>query len=125
MLHLLPWLAIAILLSGCSLHKQQLQPYAGQWVLQQDGKNLAVLNTQVQHGRLMGTLEVPQHFTESGDGRFTDVGTPVQRKPLRSLSSKEPVVLAIGKPGNIDNAPRAIGRGSQHLSGAFPNSFRA
>lgn len=116
-------IALVALLSGCSLRNRQLRPYAGQWIMQKDGKNLAVLTTRVRHGRLVGTLESPKHLTEGDDGDFSDISPPIRRQPLHSIPGEKAVVLAIGMPGDADNAPLRLGANHDIYLAMFPVHF--
>jgi hypothetical protein len=102
--HLTLALAIAPL-CGC-LHSAKLKPFAGQWVLRQSDKNLMVLQTSVQHGRLSGVLISPNHFTELPSGVFTNITPPIEQKPVHGNKFRNgSLELSVGIKPDRDRLP--------------------
>jgi hypothetical protein len=90
-------IALMIALSGC-MHHREIKPYSGDWVMQAAARNFAVLHTHVHHGRLTGTIEMPQHFTESApSGTLSGIYSPIITKPVCGTWNKGSVDLLMDR----------------------------
>jgi hypothetical protein len=87
------------------VRQARLKPYAGQWVLRSAGKEMMVLNTSVQGGRITGTLAAPKHSTENNDGSFDGVKLPVETRPVTGRWTRGSVELMVGKEPDRDRMP--------------------
>lgn len=93
----MPTLAVAVCLmnSGCA----SLRPYAGQWVMKSDGRNLLVLRTNVKHRSLVGEITTPIHFEEDAAGVFHGVSKPIQTFVITGEREANGVRLAVEENG--------------------------
>lgn len=107
LLFALLYCAVCLSLSGC-VRQARLKPYAGQWVLRSSGKDMMVLNTSVQGGRIAGTLTAPEHFTENNDSSFDGMSLQVETRPVTGRWKKGLVELTVGKRPDQDKMPMTL-----------------
>jgi hypothetical protein len=91
--------------------------------MRQDGKNLAVLNTRVHHGGLLGTMDLPGHLTERSNGEFENTAPPSQRQAVHAVRDGTAVVFTIGNPGEADRAMARLGADHDLFLAVFPVQF--
>lgn len=105
---------LSLSLTGC-IHPQKLQPYVGEWVLNNHGRELVELRIKGHRGGVVGTLTAPKHLTEGPNGGFSGIAVSRVTKPLSGSWGSNKVVIMVGQKHDRTKMTMVL-RNSNHLS---------
>ena len=81
---------------------RRVSDFAGTWVMNYQGQPIFKLSLSAEHGRLTGSLTVPQGLTIDSDGDVTAIGPDLSTKPVqKAVLRREQLELTINGDGLI------------------------